>query len=167
MALSFEESKRLLTQLHATPMEAAVFAAPAVANDGIMTLAEEGGEMIAAYSEWEKSDKYLWYTDTNGNDEYYDSKLSVIDDKKNVVLDDSQINISQEENSQFIPFEMPRYYDGFDLMNTEIWIHYLSSDNYHGASRAVNVSFDTSTIKFAWLVDGAATHIAGPLKFEV
>jgi hypothetical protein len=158
MALSFEESKKQLAKQMATP---ATMRLP-TQNDGIMTLDLNGDDgAIAAYSEWTKSYKYDWY------DEYSDENASRIDSNKNVTVHDSQINISQEENSQFIPFEMSRYYDGFDLMNTEIWIHYLTSDNYHGSSRAINVSYDTATIKFGWLVDGKATHIDGVLKFEI
>ena len=158
MALSFEESKKLLAkQTAATP---AVMSPPA--NDvGIMTLAAEDEVAIAAYSEWTKSDKYDWY------DEYTDDNTSTVDKNKNITVDASQINISQEENSQFIPFEMPRYYDGFDLMDTEIWFYYESSDGIVGSSRAVNVSYDTATIKFGWLVDGNATHVAGDLKLEI
>lgn len=171
MALSFEESKmRLqLMQMAAEPaaMPMATAMEPIAADAGIMTLAEEGIGGIAAYNAWEKSDKYDWYTDIYGNDEYYDARTSFVDENKNITLDASQINISQEENSQFIPFEMPRFYDGFDLMKTTIWFHYVTSDGYHGADKAVNVSFDTATIKFHWLVDGKATHVAGILKFEI
>lgn len=157
MALSFEESKQRLHQQLATP------AVMSMQNDdGIMTLESgDGIGMVAAYSEWTKSNKYDWY------DDYSDDKISTVDKNKNILVDASQVNISQEENSQFIPFEMPRYYDGFDLMKATIWIYYLSSDGYIGASKAVNVSYDTATIKFGWLVDDAVTHIAGNLKFEI
>lgn len=173
MALSFEESKKRFLQA-SLPVAATSYSemiAPQeslIASNEIMTL-ESGVEApIAAYAGWTKSDKYLWYSRPNGDDEYYDDNISLIDENKNVTLNDRQINISQEENSQFIPFEMPRFYDGFDLLeDMEIWIHYLTSDNYHGASRAVNVSYNNDTIKFAWLVDGRATHVAGSLKFEI
>lgn len=159
MALSFEESKKLLAQRSATP-----FAAPvSMGNAGIMTLetGDESGE-IAAYSEWIVSDKYIY------NDQYADDGTpSRVDGDKNVTVPSSQVNLTQEENSQYIPFEMPRYYDGFDLMSTRLSIHYLTSDGYHGSSDPINVSYDTATIKFGWLVDGGATHIAGVLKFEI
>ena len=154
MALSFEESKKKLMQQAATP------ATMSLRDPGIMTLDESDG-MIAAYSELTKSDKYAWY------DVYTDDKTSRINDNKEITVDPSQINISQEENSQFIPFEMARYYDGFDLMNTVISIHYVTSDGYYGASEAINVQYDTEIIKFGWLIDGKATHVAGNLKFEV
>ena len=157
MALSFEESKQRLHQQLATPAVMSM-----QSDDGIMTLESgDGIGMVAAYSEWTKSNKYDWY------DDYSDDKISTVDKNKNILVDASQVNISQEENSQFIPFEMSRYYDGFDLMKATIWIYYLSSDGYVGASKAVNVSYDTATIKFGWLVDDAVTHIAGNLKFEI
>ena len=161
MALSFEESKKLLKAqtAAATPMMLSA------SNDeaGIMTLDDvnESG-LIAAYSEWTKSNQYDWY------DEYVDDRASTVDKNKSINVDASQVNISQEENSQFIPFEMPRYYDGFDLAEkATIWFYYLTSDGYVGSSKAINVSYDTSTIKFGWLIDGDVTHVAGNLKFEI
>ena len=162
MALSFEESKKQLAQqvAAATPMMAAMPMVASPENSGVMTLDESDG-MIAAYSTWTKSNKYIW------NDQYSDDRISSIDKNKNITVADSQINITQEENSQYIPFEMPRYYDGFDLMGTTLSIHYVTSDGYHGESEPINVSYDSSTIKFGWLVDGFVTHIAGDVKFEI
>lgn len=157
MALSFEESKKLYAKSTATPATMSLRAAAP------MTLATDDvfGEIVA-YSEWTRdTTNYEWY------EQYADSNLSRIDASKNVTVDASQINISQEVNSQFIPFEMPRYYDGFDLMNTTIWIRYVCSDGYTEEKKAVNVSYDTANIKFAWLLDDHATHVAGNLKFEI
>lgn len=159
MALSFEESKKLLAtkvaQESIAPMSMAV-------DPGIMTLdVMDASGQIAAYSEWTRSDRYDWY------DEYTDARISTVDENKNIKVDASQINISQEENSQYIPFEMPRYYDGFDLMTTDLQFWYKSSDGVIGAKRAVNVSYDTSTIKLGWLIDAQAAHIAGGLSFEI
>lgn len=157
MALSFEESKNLLMHKAATPM---MMSLP-TDNTGIMTLAADDNMAISAYSEWTRSDKYIW------SDQYSDDKISHVDQNKNITVDASQINITQEENSQFIPFEMPRYYDGFDLMSTTLSIHYLTSDGYHGESAPINVSYDTAVIKFGWLIDGNVTHVAGNVKFEI
>ena len=102
MALSFEESKKLLSQKIAKPMMMAATPASMSVNDNsIMTLAaEDDMELIPAYSEWTKSNKYVW------SDQYTDSKASYVDENKNITVDNSQINLTQEENSQFIPFEM-------------------------------------------------------------
>lgn len=164
MALSFEESKKLLANQLAVSATPAVAAMPMVAAEsGIMTLDVVDTEgLVAAYSEWTRDiERYEWY------DEYADEHISRVDANKNITIDASQINISQEENSQFIPFEMSRYYDGYDLMNAVIWFYYVSSDGVDGSSKAVNVSYDTATIKFGWLIDGNATHAAGSLKFEI
>ena len=74
MALSFEESKKLLAQQAATPMVMSL----AQDDVGIMTL--DSGDAIAAYSEWTKSDKYDWY------DEYVDENVSTVDKNKNIVI---------------------------------------------------------------------------------
>ncbi len=157
MALSFEESKKTLTNQAATSM---MMSSP-TDNTDIMTLSADDNTETTAISERTRSEKYVW------NDQYADDKISRVDQNKNITVDASQINITQEENSQFIPFEMPRYYDGFDLMNTTLSIHYLTSDGYHGESEPINVSYDEATIRFGWLVDGKATHVAGNVKFEI
>ena len=156
MALSFEESKRLISKQAATPMMMSMNHEP-----GIMTLDNNDIEPIAAYEQWTIIDGYAWF------DNYYDDKISYIDENKAIKVDESQVNISQEINSQFIPFEMVRYYDGIDLINMNLSIHYDRSDKTHGSSKPVNVQYCTDKIRFVWLVDGEATCVPGNLKFEV
>ena len=71
---------------------------------------------------FERSGNYTWFAD------YSDDQWSYIDKNKDIQLDANQINITQESNSQVIPFEMPRYYDGIDLLQMTIQIHYLNAD---------------------------------------
>ena len=105
---------------------------------------------------------YVWY------DNYYDESYSTISAAtKTVTVDPSQINLTQEENSQFIPFRMPRYYDGIDLNNMLIAIHYVNANNDEMTSIAVNVCYSDSEIRFGWLVDSYVTSIAGNIKFEI
>ena len=135
-------------------------------DSSIMTLEEN--HPIAAYS----GDDGNWnQVPNNSGYKYYnyfsDDNISNISDKKDIKLNDKQINITQEENSQYIPFEMPRYYDGFDLASTAISIHYETSDNQHGVSIPVNVMCNNEKIRFGWLVDAGATRVAGKLKFEI
>lgn len=104
----------------------------------------------------------IWYSD------YYDESYSTISFVSKVVtVDSSQINLTQENNSQFIPFRMPRYYDGIDLSNMLISIHYLNEENKDMTTRAVNVCFSDSEIRFGWLVDNYATSVEGKLSFEI
>ena len=132
-------------------------------SPSIMTLNENYG--IAAYSgddgNWQQHTEYVRYS------AFSDDNITVINDKKEIVLDANQFNITQEENSQYIPFEMPRYYDGFDLVNTVMSIHYTTKGGRHGASKPVNVTFNDEKIRFGWLVDAGATLDVGTLEFEV
>ena len=133
-------------------------------NDvGIMTLDENYG--IAAYSgddgNWQEHTGYVRYS------VFSDDNISTINDTKDIMLNKKQFNITQEENSQYIPFEMPRYYDGFDLVNTIISIHYNTKSGRHGASKPVNVTFNNEKIRFGWLIDAGATIDVGMLEFEI
>lgn len=109
---------------------------------------------------WNQHSGYTYYSD------FHDDKISIINDKKDIRVDDSQINITQEKNSQFIPFEMHRYYDGYDLTKAVLSIHYETANYNHGSSKPVNVIYNDEKIRFGWLVDGSA-FVAGKLKFEI
>ena len=167
MSLSFEESLKnnVSNMSMASPMMATTMIMDdmAIENDSIMTLNENYG--IAAYSgddgNWQEHTEYVRYS------AFSDDNISVINDKKDISLNANQINITQEENSQYIPFEMPRYYDGFDLVNTVLSIHYTTKSGRHGASKPVNVVFNNEKIRFGWLVDAGATLDAGALEFEI
>lgn len=101
-------------------------------------------------------------------DEYYDNSYSTVDKLKNVTVDSSQINIVQETNSQYIPFRIPRYWDGIDLMKMLIQIRYENVSTKKGqVSTAVNVASSTTNITFGWLVDQNVTAIAGDVRFEI
>ena len=119
MALSFEDSlnatnetnvkSSTVTTSAANDEQVASVASYSMSNEDIAvtaySLADEG---------WTKDTNYKYYSD------FRDDNVSNIDDNKNIALNQKQFNITQEENSQFIPFEMPRYYDGYDLKNAVI-----------------------------------------------
>lgn len=167
MAISFKESLKKAQeeniQTSIASFENNENLVAAVADDyGIATLAEDNN-MIAAYSgdNWILDSKYLYYS------EYYDDIVSSIDGKKNIILDSNQINITQESNSQFIPFEMPRFYDGFDLKNTNIMIHFVNKNNYEDYANPINVYYCSDKIRFGWLVDKRVTAVEGVVQFEI
>ena len=115
-------------------------------------------------------DEYVLCTDGRCviYDEYYDNSYSTVDKLKNVTVDSSQINIVQETNSQYIPFRIPRYWDGIDLMKMLIQIRYENVSTKKGqVSTAVNVASSTTNITFGWLVDQNVTAIAGDVRFEI
>ena len=148
----------------ASPTVATVSLASSESEVSVMPLSESSDNNVSLYSEsgWsEDRTHYRWFED------YRDDNYSIVNDEKNIALNSKQINITQEENSQFIPFEMARYYDGIDLMNAIISVHYTRSDGRHASSKAVNVTYNSEKIRFAWLVDGSATGATGKMKFEI
>ena len=170
MALSFKDSlKKHVESAVVEPMGIAPATISMSVNDasvadtGIMTLDENYG--IAAYSgdggNWQQHNGYVRYS------VFADDNLSTVSDEKDIVLNRKQFNITQEENSQYIPFEMNRYYDGFDLVNTTISIHYQTKSGRHAASKPVNVTFNDEKIRFGWLIDAGATLDVGTLEFEI
>lgn len=116
---------------------------------------------ISTYSLFREYDKYEKYT------QYSDAKISTIDESGNIKVDSSHINFTQGINSQFIPFEMPRFIDGIDLMDMTLVIHFVNPEGLSDHAQPVNVSFSEDKIQFAWLVDEKVTAIAGEVKFEI
>lgn len=153
MAISFEESLRMANEKNAMVRDVSVAA---------FARRSSGDAVYAASSDnWELSDKYLFYPD------YSDDAYSTIDDNKNITLSSGQINLTQETNSQYIPFEMARYYDGFDLYSTKLSFHFVSKDGYEGYPDPINVYYSDSKIRFAWLVDSSVTAVEGTVSFEI
>lgn len=127
----------------------------------------EDSVMVVADDDWELDGKYK-STDSNSyGKRYEDDHISYIDDKKNVKIDENQINLTQENRSQYIPFEMFRYYDGIDLKNMQLSIYYLNPDNAEGESEPINVRYSDTKIRFGFLLPAEATAVAGKLRFEI
>ena len=162
MSLSFEESLKINNENNIATTDIAGEDV-GIAMPAIMTL--DKMPMVAAYSgddgNWQQHPNYVRYTS------FADDNISTINDTKDIALNKKQFNITQEENSQYIPFEMPRYYDGFDLVKTVISIHYQTKSGRHGASKPVNVTFNDEKIRFGWLIDAGATLDVGMLEFEI
>lgn len=89
---------------------------------------------------FQESNKYPWYP------EYEEERISYIDEDKNIVVHDSCINISQENNSQYIPFEMDRYYQGVDLMDMNLEVHFVNSQMGANHSNVIGTFFSTQII---------------------
>lgn len=168
MSLSFKDSLESVKNNTSTTSEE--FAVTMTSMDNIVAptpvvMTEDTNYDAVAYSgddgSWYQHSGYEYYSS------FYDDNLSVVDDKKEISLSDKQVNITQEENSQFIPFEMPRYYDGYDLTKATLSVHYETENGNHGSSKPINVTYNDEKIRFGWLVDAGATFEAGKLKFEI
>ena len=155
MALSFKDSMK---QQKASPNDEYNIAILDLNNEEMAVYPE-----VTTYAtdDFTVSNKYLWY------DDYSDDEVSTIDIKKNISVNENQINITQESNSQFIPFQMNRFYDGMDLMKMTIMIHYVTAGDYEDNATPINVTYNNDKIRFGWLVSKNATSHTGELKFEI
>ena len=134
------------------------------ATPEVMTLASND-EGFAVYA----GDDYEYVSGYSRVD-HVDEKYSTVDDQKNITMDSSQINITQETNSQYIPFRMPRYYDGIDLSQMTIFIRYnraSDTSNKGYTHKVVNVRRNSQYICFGWLVDKAITSQVGDVRFQI
>lgn len=153
MSLSFAESLKNAQKQHNTGRSAADMKS----NSRVMLVGDTYGD-----DGWElDSTNYLYY------EEYHDDSLSTVDKDKNIKLSSSQINITQESNSQFIPFEMYRFYDGFDLSNTKLLFYFVNKNGYEDYADPINVYYGSEKIRFAWLVDNRVTAVDGKVMFEI
>lgn len=108
-----------------------------------------------------KSDKYLWYN------EYKDENYSTVDEDKNITINPKQINLTQESNSQFIPFMMDRYYDGVDLMGKTLLVVFENKDGQGEPITPINVEYNTNKIRFGLLATKNFTAVEGEVKIEI
>lgn len=116
---------------------------------------------ISSARDFERSYKYPWY------DCYMEERTSYIDEDKNIIVHDSCVNISDEDNSQYISFEMDRYYQGVDLMDMMFQIYFVNSQMEANYATPINVLYSDNRIRFGWLIDRNVTYVSGNLLFEI
>ena len=166
MSLSFEESLKNNNEEHLVVDEDIVLENENIETASIMAYSMRSIPALLMDNDgWEKPSNYANYEYLNG--QYADEDYSTIDDNKNIQLSSNQINITQEKNSQYIPFKIPRKYDGFDLANTTFSIYYVNKNKQWGKDVPVDVYCNEDSIKFAWLVGERATAVSGILQFEI
>lgn len=99
---------------------------------------------------------------------FQDDAVFEIDQKtKGIQVLVEQPIVSGENKSQFIKFQMGRYYDAIDLTDMEVNILYESPTGYQDISSAVNREYSDEYIRFGWLVPYAACSEKGKLSFAV
>lgn len=111
--------------------------------------------------------EYEW-VDGYENGTYTDDMIFKVDKgTKKLDVITNQTLVSGENNSQFIRFEMPRYYDGVDLSTKNIQIIYITETGYSDINAAVCVERNDENLRFGWLVPGAALNSTGVLSFSL
>ena len=149
MAISFEES---VNKIAGQPMRMAV-RTMSLSNNASTSDIEDTFIL---------NEKYKWY-----NNSYNDDKISRVDENKNIVVNNDQVCVMQENNSQYLPFELNRYYDGVDLNDMTFSIHYVNSNREEGASLPINFYYSDTKIRFGWLLDDNVTQFDGDVLFEI
>lgn len=158
MALSFGES---LKKVQAETKSAVISAKPVY--EAYDTEAYNAENIVSDQPDLSLpySDKYVKYT------EYYDPNFSIIDENKNITLDSSQINLTQEENSQYIPFKMFRRYDNIDQLNMTLLMHCVTPLGGDVYVTPVNVQYDDSYLYFGVIIPASVCATKGEVLFEI
>lgn len=158
MALSFGES---LKKVQAETKSAVISAKPVY--EAYNTEAYSAENIVSDQPDLSLpySDKYVKYT------EYYDPNFSIIDENKNITLDSSQINLTQEENSQYIPFKMFRRYDNIDQLNMTLLMHCVTPLGGDVYVTPVNVQYDDSYLYFGVIIPASVCATKGEVLFEI
>ena len=150
MAMSFKDSLKKAQQEN---------------NDISIASLEETSEAIAVYDSGVDglpySDAYQKYT------EYADTKFSIVDEDKNITLDKSQVNLTQEENAQYVPFKMSRRYDNIDLLSKTLLIHAVTPEKKNVYVTPVNVQYDDQFLYFGVIIPGTICAVKGTVDFEI
>lgn len=150
MAMSFKDSLKKAQQEN---------------NDISIASLEETNEAIAVYDSGVDglpySDAYQKYT------EYADTKFSIVDEDKNITLDKSQVNLTQEENAQYVPFKMSRRYDNIDLLSKTLLIHAVTPEKKDVYVTPVNVQYDDQFLYFGVIIPGSVCAVKGTVDFEI
>lgn len=111
--------------------------------------------------------EYEW-VDGYENGTYTDDMIFEVDkDTKQLQVITNQVLVSGENKSQFIRFQIPRYYDGIDLSTKNIQIIYITESGFSDINAAICVERNDENLRFGWLVPAAASYDVGVLSFSI
>ena len=94
-----------------------------------------------------------------------DMVFEVSKEDKSISIIRKQTLISGERNSQYIAFQMPRYYDGIDLSEKNIEVIYVTDTGISDINKVINVRRNEEYLLFGWVVPGGALQDPGTLSF--
>lgn len=114
------------------------------------------------------ADTITTWTPISAPTDFRDDAVFDIDSKtKSIQVLVEQPIVAGENKSQFIKFQMGRYYDAIDLTAMQVNIVFLSPAGNRGISAAVNTEYSEEAIRFGWLVPYEACPVKGKLYFAV
>ena len=81
-----------------------------------------------------------------------------------------RIAVQYDHRVETVTFDCPRFWDGYDLTLTYIYVNYLKPDKTKGVYLAKNVRVDdndSSIFHFDWVIGRELTSVNGPISFLV
>lgn len=114
------------------------------------------------------SEVYEYIEGYEHDNSYADSLIFEVDPKtKTIAQLRDQVLIAGEVMSQYIAFNIPRYFDGIDLAEKTIEVLYISPENYSDVNKVINARCNDDTLAFGWIVPGEALTSPGTLAFSL
>lgn len=112
------------------------------------------------------SEVYEYVDGYDHTNSYSDDMIfDVSKEDKSISVIRKQTLISGERNSQYIAFQMPRYYDGIDLSEKNIEVIYVTETGTSDINKVINVRRNDEELLFGWVVPGGALQTPGTLSF--
>lgn len=113
-------------------------------------------------------DTYEYIDSYDHDNNYEDTVIFKVDVKtKTIETIKDQTLIAGESNSQYIKFQIPRYYDGIDLSEKHIQVLYIAPSGYTDINKVINARRSDAELIFGWVVPGEALTEAGILAFSL
>lgn len=81
-----------------------------------------------------------------------------------------RIAVQYDHNIETVTFDCPRYSDGNDMSEMQVYVNYIRADGIKGSHLCTNVVIDESNptiIHFDWTVSGHLTYADGHIQFMV
>lgn len=103
-------------------------------------------------------------------DYFSDSIQFIIDsDLRIVSIPDRGVvaGVVGDKNVNRINFQMPRYYNGFDMSKFTTKVNYVNADGNINYYTVTDLTVESDTILFTWLIDSDAVAYAGTVMFAV
>lgn len=104
----------------------------------------------------------------NNDNDYTDNSVHQVDiENKTISIINKQTLLVGERNSQYLVFQIPRFYDGIDLSSKNIGILYSAPSGFMDMNKPINVRRNDEFLNFGWLIPPEATDEQGVLSFCV
>lgn len=93
----------------------------------------------------------------------------VINPDRTVVVPENlkKLAVQFDHNIETVTFDCPRYWDGLDMSQMNVYVNYIRSDNQTGAYPATVTSANETTMQFNWTISREVTEVKGTIAFLV